>query len=458
MVNLVYHRLRLLFGTIKRENIEEMKSNGFSEKDSPLAGIFERIKQAAIELGMVDTESAQLIDSTAIFGRAAVMSTHALIFTGIRKALEQYQNTGDEHFQELISRLRRREYLEDIRKPKIDWDSDSARQDLLNDMVCDAMSIMRAGLSFEDAELQSAVMQMLMLVCQDVQISDDHTSSKLRNDVSPERQPSTVDLEMRHGRKSQSKKFNGYKGTITADAKSGVITGVHVMDANKHDSAAIVPIIESQSASPPALVGDRAYAAQEPRYDAMKLGVAVVTKSNSSSDGFGKSDFDIDCMNGTVTCPHGQVRRIRGKSVSFSGKSCPIHCPYRNMCLGSNDTRVIPIRDHEALQRDAEQFAQTDLGQELLSLRPAIERAIAHWVRNGVRKGRYFGRLKTWMQCMLSAIMCNLHKIVVNADNFDLKSLRLASDALLILLTEAFGAIFAVTLAALSVRPPLLTR
>jgi len=450
--NLVYHRLRLLFGTIKRDEIEKLKGGGFSEKDSPLVGIFERIKQAAIELGLVDTESAQLIDSTAIFGRGAVMSTYALIFAGIRNALKEYQKSDDEHAAELIGRLRRSEYLEDVKKPKIDWDSDSARQELLNDMVCDAMNVLRAGLRFEDAELQGVLMQLAMLVCQDVEISKDLTSGKLINGVCADRQVSVVDPEMRHGRKSESRKFNGFKGTITADAQSGVITGVHVMGANEHDSVAIVPIIESQSDPPPALIGDRAYAAQEPRYEALKLGVAVVTKSNSASDGFGKFSFDIDCMSATVTCPNGQVRHIRGKSVSFSGKCCPVDCPYRDECLGSNNTRVIPIRDHEALQRDAEKFAQTQQGKELLLLRPAIERVIAHWVQNGARKARYFGRLKVWMQCVLSAIMCNVRKIADKVGSYGPNSFDIVSQVRLFCLSRMLIALAAAMLSIVSIQ------
>jgi len=453
--NLVYHRLRLLFGTIKRDEIEKLKSSGFSEKDSPLVGVFERIKQAAIELGLVDTESAQLIDSTAILGRGAVMGTYALIFAGIRNALEKYKKSDDEHAQELISRLRRKEYLEDVKKPKIDWDSDSARQELLNDMVCDAMNVIRAGLKFEDAELQSVMMQLAMFVCQDVEISKDFTSGKLTKGVCADRQVSAVDPEMRHGRKSASRKFNGFKGTITADAKSGVITGVHVMGANEHDSVAIVPILENQSDPPPALIGDRAYAAQEPRYEAMKLGVAVVTKPNSASDWFGKSSFDIDSMNGSVTCPNGQVRKIRGKSVSFSGKHCPLDCPYRDECLGTTGTRVIPIRDHEALQRDAEKFAGTDLGKEMLIQRPAIERVIAHWVRNGARQARYFGRLKVWMQCMFSAIMCNVQKIVGKVGDCDAKLLVFDSDVLMFLVAETLEALFAAMFVTLGIRDNL---
>ena len=113
-------------------------------------------------------------------------------------------------------------------------------------------------------------MKLARLVSQDVEVSEDGTG-KLIEGVSADRQVSVVDPEMRHGRKSKSRKFNGYKGTVTADPRSGVITAVHVMAANEHDSAAVVPIIEQQRGSgtePPALVGDRAYAAEEPRHEA----------------------------------------------------------------------------------------------------------------------------------------------------------------------------------------------
>jgi hypothetical protein len=410
---LVYHRLRLLFGTIKRDKIKELKSDGFSESDSPLQDVFDRIKQAAIELGLVDLESAQLIDSAAIFGRAAVMDSYTLIFAGIRKVLEQYQRSDDEHAKELMCRLRRREYLEDVVKPKIDWESDFARGELLNDLVHDAVSVMRTGLSFDDVELQGLLEQLARLVGQDVEVCEDGTA-ELIDGVSSDRQVSVVDPDMRHGRKSKSRKFDGYKGTVTADPKSGFMTAVDVMGGNEHDSIAVVPIVKQQERSGtqvPALVGDRAYAAEEGRHEAMSQGVAIVTKPNTVRTGFGKASFEIDAVNGRVTCPVGVVRKIGGQSVTFTGKGCPGDCPHRSLCLGKRGKRIIKLRKYEALQQDAEKFAQTDRGKEMLSLRPAIERVIAHWMRNGARQARYFGRLKVWMQCMLAAITCNVQKI-----------------------------------------------
>lgn len=132
---------------------------------------------------------------------------------------------------------------------------------------------------------------------------------------------------------------------------------------------------------------------------------------------FGKGSFDIDVAGRTLPCPSGIVRAIVGSSVTFTGRSCPLECPHRCVCLGKSGKRIIKLRKHEALQQDAEKFAQTDRGKEMLFKRPTIERVIAQWMRNGARQARYFGRLKVWMQCVLSAIMCNVKKIANKVGN-----------------------------------------
>jgi hypothetical protein len=413
--NLVYHRLRLLYGTIYRDRIAALKEAGFEESESPVQDVFDKIKEAAIGLGIMDAESAQLIDSTAILGRAAVMDSYRLIWNGIRATLKRCNDGAGEGTEDLILRLRRQDYLEDMAKPKIDWESAPARAELLTDLVSDATEILGAGLSMEDKELEGLLIQLAKLLAQDVVTEGDGTA-KLKEGVTQDRQVSTVDTDMRHGRKSKSKRFNGYKGTITADPESGVITGVHVMGGNEHDSVAVAPMIEQQiesGACPPALIGDRAYATEDARHEAMKLGVAMVTKPNTTSsqvEGFGKANFSIDMMGRIIICPNGVTRSIVGNSITFSGKHCA-SCSHSEVCLGKSGKRTIKIREHEALQRDAEVFALTQRGKELLALRPGIERVIAYWVRNGVRQARYFGRPKVWLQAMLSAIVCNLGKI-----------------------------------------------
>lgn len=49
---------------------------------------------------------------------------------------------------------------------------------------------------------------------------------------------------MRHGRKSSSNLFDGFKGGISVDQDSELITAVEVLPGNAHDSTKVKEIIE----------------------------------------------------------------------------------------------------------------------------------------------------------------------------------------------------------------------
>jgi len=49
---------------------------------------------------------------------------------------------------------------------------------------------------------------------------------------------------MRHGRKSASNLFDGYKGAISADEESQLITAVEILHGNVYDAAKVKEIIE----------------------------------------------------------------------------------------------------------------------------------------------------------------------------------------------------------------------
>jgi len=79
----------------------------------------------------------------------------------------------------------------------------------------------RATLADEDAESQqiTAAGQLLgQLIEQDVELTGEQ--AKLKAGVSRDRIVSVHDPEMRHGRKSRSKRFDGHKAAIGVDADS----------------------------------------------------------------------------------------------------------------------------------------------------------------------------------------------------------------------------------------------
>ena len=81
---------------------------------------------------------------------------------------------------------------------------------------------------------------------QDVQTEADGRVT-MKQGVAPDRIVSVNDPEMRHGRKSKSKKFNGYKEHVAADLDSKLILAVAVTPANRPEDEAAAPLLEQLS-------------------------------------------------------------------------------------------------------------------------------------------------------------------------------------------------------------------
>ena len=67
---------------------------------------------------------------------------------------------------------------------------------------------------------------------------------KIKKGVAIDRIISTTDPEMRHGKKSSSGKFNGYKTHLTKDTLSEIITNIDVSSGNCPDQKMADPLID----------------------------------------------------------------------------------------------------------------------------------------------------------------------------------------------------------------------
>ena len=103
----------------------------------------------------------------------------------------------------------------------IDWDDAQAREVFLQSVVCDAKCLLdRARATLERIpmgdpgreRLGEAAALLELLLLQDIERREDGTY--LKQGVSPDRVVSVHDPEMRHGRKSASRRFDGYKAAI----------------------------------------------------------------------------------------------------------------------------------------------------------------------------------------------------------------------------------------------------
>ena len=133
---------------------------------------------------------------------------------------------------------------------------------------------------------------------------------------------------MRHGRKSKSKRFDGYKEHIARDLDSPAIVACAVTPANRPEEEGMVPIaadIKHQGLSIAELHIDRAYV-NSPVVDEV-LGAAgdVFAKpwgQRAHRRGlFSKVDFKIDMGRETIECPGGEVENFEpGTTVEFDAR------------------------------------------------------------------------------------------------------------------------------------------
>jgi Transposase DDE domain len=161
---------------------------------------------------------------------------------------------------------------------------------------------------------------------------------------------STVDPQARHGHKTSSRGFDGYKGHVAIDPDSELITATAVAAANVGDAAVADRLLaddlpdasddQAADAEPepepepaPAaedqrlvVYGDSGYGAGAliERLEHADVDIRCKLQAPTAPAGhFTKDDFDIDLKAGAVTCPAGQIGRCGHSKTGRSPASAP---------------------------------------------------------------------------------------------------------------------------------------
>src|SRR5258706_727415 len=145
---------------------------------------------------------------------------------------------------------------------------------------------------------------------QDLEPDPSSGGSRIRQGVAAERRVSVQDGEMRHGRKSKSKRFNGYKRHIAADLDTDLILACAITPANRPEEEA-APVLRDDIARLPnrnviaELHVDRGYIGSSLVQDVLAARHEVICKPWVARNGklFAKSDFHLDMRARTIRCP-----------------------------------------------------------------------------------------------------------------------------------------------------------
>jgi hypothetical protein len=251
---------------------------------------------------------------------------------------------------------------------------------------------------------------------------------KIKQEVAEDRRISIEDKDMRHGRKTKSQRFDGFKRHLAIDLDTLLVLAVAVLPANRpEDEAAphLVADITAQDLTIGALYIDRGYINAPVVDEIVQRRGTIVCRPWVARNGkhFSKSAFHLNMRDRTITCPAGEVLPfVLGDDVEFPAKTCAA-CPLRAKCTDASlqRGRSVFIAENELLQHRLRKSAATAAGRAQLRERVAIEHRQAHTCRRQGRTARYRGRRNNVFDLRRAAAVTNLqliqHRLVAANSN-----------------------------------------
>ena len=337
------------------------------------AELFKATLAKAVDAGVLKGKLTAIIDSSPVHGAGNVADTYELI----RKMTARLARAmgGD-----LDPALADSAESAGAAKADIDWQGPGARRSQLKGLVDLAVELLSAAGDpgvVDDPGVVAAADLLAAVVDQDVVCGDDGESA-IREGVAADRVVSHSDPEMRHGRKSASRRFDGHKMDLMVDEDSELVVGVDVRAGNASDGDGAAPLLEDvQSADGlevETLLGDMAYSDGDVREAGEDRGVKMEAKVPpvTNGDRFPKTDFVVDTKAGSVTCPAGntttdahKIKDHKGRravAYRFDAEMCAA-CALREQCTtGRRGRQIVVGRHHDRIE--AARRAQAEPGHQ----------------------------------------------------------------------------------------------
>lgn len=405
---------------------------------------FDRFIDAAREAGFIPESVTMLSDTTNVKGAGALQDAFTLLRKGVRKLLKElgYAVPGkrrglSKQVRELIET-----YVDQDRKASIDWSDPKARAEHLKDLVADVRAALALAAEHPDDPDVATTGWLLSKILGDDIATDEEGNPQIGQRTAPDRIISMTDPEMRHGRKSASHRFNGFKTSVSTDADSEMIMDIVDLPAPGGDGQHLMPIIERVEArtgvTVERVIGDGAYGSGDNRdacADYPDHSIDLVSPLRRPHDpDVDKSAFDIDLEKGQATCPQGHTvsgkerKDRKGKPVLtflFARADCE-QCPLFSRCVRSKSAgRRVTTHRHEALLREARERQETEEFQQHYRQRGRVEAKIAELVYHGLRETRYVGEKKRQLQRLWIGAAVNLKRLfkLAEAEQVDLAAI-----------------------------------
>jgi transposase len=369
----------------------------------------------AKERGWIKGEIEVIVDSLATVGAGAQQDT----FTLIRKALRTLARSLRGHA--VHGAWAEGVLAEPDRKPEVPWNDGGAKDAALTDLVAAADAALERTADAEHSpEVQQARQLLARVVGQDIEPAEE--GFRIREGVAEDRICSATDPDMRHGHKTSSGRFNGYKPEVAIDQDSQLITHMDVIPGNAPDGQGLAEEIrrveQEEGIRVTRVMGDTAYGRPQVRAALEADGRQVIAPVQAPTNRglYTKDKFHIDLARQRCECPAGKVGRAKkdGHGVligfQFAAKQCAT-CPLRPQCTTSRHGRLVTIRADEARRQELRAQQASPGWQAEYRKRPRVEHTIAQCKGYGLGRARYRGKAKVRLQALLTAALVNVRRI-----------------------------------------------
>jgi hypothetical protein len=393
------------------------------------------IVRACFDAGLADVNMARwAMDSTPMWCYGAARDTVRLLGDGLRMLAGTWARATRCSLAAVVEQWQMPFLLAKSIKGAfgVDWSQATATSEVITQLaaaVVKAVTTVRRDVESVRPGLRKGLLRRcrhLLRVVSDDLTTDGQGRLVIAERVAAGRLVSITDPEARHGRKSKSQSFNGFKVHILGDVVSGLILSAAVTSGNVHDGVPAHRVIRRAKdlcADLGQVLADTAYGGARLRYLVQRAcGVELIAPPppvNGKDGTIGKRDVLVDLAARKVTCANGVAtdnislvwssdHGVHVPRVSWPKASCDA-CPLSAPCRGkATDGRRMLLHPYEDELRKAREKWRDPETRALYRIRTQCERLVHQVTRYGGRQARAFGLTRAQLQVHAIVAASNL--------------------------------------------------
>ena len=316
--------------------------------------IFDAVRAVVAQTGALSGKYRRALDSTILDDAVATQDTITQVIAAIRRVVREVPGAD----AVVAAQARAHDYTQPG-KPRIAWDDQAARAELVDALVGDAHRILG---HLPDQELgpraAEAVGLLALVAGQDVEPAPDSDGRdgrwRIARRTATDRVISTVDPDTRHAHKTRQRHQDGYRAHLVVEPDTGIITATALTPAagpDNSDATVGIDLLSRDrslpgtmgSATAVEVLGDSAYGTGDMLAELHAAGLRAIIKPwplrPAIEGGLSIDDFTIDETTGLVSCPNGATVRITPSRAAIFGIRCR-GCPLAARCTTAKTGRT----------------------------------------------------------------------------------------------------------------------